>query len=328
MKAQLPEFALLLAGCIAGLSCSAATAGDSEKIARLAADSAAGLWSASKQGTLHAKISVESASPMNAEVVLTWREDDIKLEVMRWERTTRNSEGVVALTKSPTIVCLCTAKESWSYHPEEKSAYGYAGQRRQTIPGELDVRPRVSYLGLPYFPGKTYQKLFTGPKLAAMGIATEPGLYRFGSDPLRITVDEKKDFLPVLTESHMHGPTSEEHPSPFVASYEWSQDPHGTSYCKMFQLQEYSWQRMLTATTRIEVIAYESRPTKEALNFTIDGLVLPKGTAMRYADGRRSRSWKHQEKVAAESGIFESDYRQLIESAQSSGFSSDSRSAR
>lgn len=329
MKADIHVTALIIAACfLPAVTKSAANATDSEKIARLAADSAAGQWSAYKEGSLHAKITVDSSSPMNAEILLTWREADAKLEVLQWERTTRSAEGVVAKTSSPAYVFLYTGKESWSYDPVEKYAYGYTGERRQMIPQELDVRPRGRWLALPNFPAKTYQKIFAGPRFHELGSEIEPGVHRFGIDQFRITVDEKRDFLPVLTESLMYGPMKEELSSPFVASYEWMRDEHGVQYCRALQLQEFSWDRVLLATTQVEVLAYDSQPAKEKLNFTVDGLGIQKGSRMSLADGRRSRSWNYQEKEPTKSGIYESDYRRLIESARSGGFSSGSRSTK
>jgi hypothetical protein len=207
MKINIHINALLVAVCFLGaVMKSAANATESEKIARLAADSAAGQWSAYKQGSLHAKITVDSRSPMNAEILLTWRETDAKLEVLQWERTTTGADGVVAKTSSPASVFLYTGKESWSYDRIEMFAYGYAGERRQVIPQELDVRPRVRWLALPYFPAKTYQKLFAGPRFHELGSEIEPGVHRFGIDQFRITVDEQQDFLPVLAESLMVRP--------------------------------------------------------------------------------------------------------------------------
>jgi hypothetical protein len=329
MKIDIHVTALLVAVCFLGdVTKSVADATDSEKIARLASDSAAGQWSAYKEGSLHAKITVDSRSSMKAEILLTWRDADTRLDVLKWERTTRGADGVVAKTSSPVSVLLYTGKESWSYDPVEKFAYGYAGERRQVVPQELDVRPRGRWLALPYFPAKTYQKLFAGPRFHELGSEIEPGVHRFGTDQFRVTVDEKQDFLPVLTESLMYGPMKEELSSPFVASYEWMQDEHGVRYCRAFQLQEFSWDRVMLATTRVEVLAYDSQPTKEKLNFTVDGLGIQKGSRMRLADGRRSRSWNYQEKEPTKSGIYESDYQRLIESARSGGFSSRSRSAK
>ncbi len=298
--------------------------GLAQDVKQAAAAALSTAWSDYAQGYMKATIRRDQ-SLLEADVELTWQNENVKLNVLKEVSTSQDISGNVGQRVGRPHLALYTPKETWAYFPRQQIADGPTGSRRLRLPSDMNILPQHLWLSNLYKPEWKLERYASSAKMELRQI--DESLYTIGPEVFLITIDANSGFLPVRIESQMHGSIDEDD-SPYVVNYTWDRDRHQTWYCRVFETLYYTAQRRQSSRSVVTVEEFDSKPPASQLDFTVAGLGMPKGTTMTLVGDGKRKTTRYGETSTTTSEIAEEQFQRLIDATRAKGFADPQRGAK